>query len=93
MNIEDVKNGFIWLGLDDYYNSEYKCLDAFKMLYTIPWQEAMKKIEQLDVENDNDSEEIEKISKKIKTFPFTTFSDALSEQKEITFYENGCVLL
>lgn len=93
MNIENVKNGFIWLGLDDYYNSEYKCLDAFKMLYTIPWQEAMKKIEQLDVENDDYSEEIEKISKKIKTFPFATFSDALSEQKEITFYENGCVLL
>ena len=93
MDISKVKKGFIWLGLDDYYDSKHHCLDAFKMLYNIPWSDAIKKVSNYDLEKDDVSKEIDEMSTKIKSFPLQTISNMLSQNKIITFYENGCVLL
>ena len=93
LNTKNIKNGFIWLGLDKFYNSEYKCIDAYKMNFNIPFSEAIEKSEHLDLDNEDEAKEYDAMIQRIDTLPIISISKML-KQKEDTYFATGkCVLL
>lgn len=93
LNTKNIKNGFIWLGLDKFYNSEYKCTDAYKMNFNIPFSEAIEKSEHLDLDNEDEAKEYDAMIQRIDTLPIISISKML-KQKEDTYFSTGkCVLL
>jgi len=91
VNTDRIKKGFIWLGLDKYYNSEYKCIDAFKMTYTVPW--SVIATQELDAAKDEDCELIDEETEYIQSFPILSMSKLLENNQETSFIYNSCFLL
>lgn len=82
LNTEDIKNGFIWLGLDSFYDSEHKCIDGFKMLYK---QNILDIIPQLEGEEEQTYEMVP-----MDSFPIISVKKTNDYGDKIEFWGGFC---
>lgn len=82
LNTKKIKNGFIWLGLDAFYDSEHKCIDGFKMLYK---QNIYEVIPQLEGKEEQTYDMVN-----INSFPIISTKKTKNYGSEINFWGGYC---